>query len=140
MPSHPLRLMPSLLTLATIAILGGAGHFRFSSSYARLRVEALGPRRLQVELSSVPPGLLLDSTETGEAQPKVVVVTPALVLVADSVRTLRIVVQGTAAVRLLLDSASTEPGRSAPIWGRDITLVRQSGGYFQPVPRAHLIP
>ena len=134
----PLR--PSLLTPALVAFALVAVSKPFASPSSTLRIEAMGPRRLQVELTSTPPGLSLDSARTAEALPKLVVVTPAVVAVADSVRTLRVVVQGMGSVRLLFDSLSTHTQPAAPIWGRDVTLVRQPNGRFQPVTRAHPLP
>src|SRR5512143_3173154 len=135
MPSRP-----SLLILALAAFTPMVVSKPFSSPSSTLRIEAMGPRRLQVELTSTPPGLFLDSARTAEAMPKLVVLTPAVVAVADSVRTLRAVVQGMGSVRLLFDSLSTQPKPAAPIWGRDVTLVRQPDGRFQPVARVHLLP
>jgi hypothetical protein len=134
----PLR--PSLLKLALVVFAPVIVSSPFSSASSTLRVEAMGPRRLQVELTSTPPGLFLDSARTAEALPKLVVVTPAVVAVADSVRTLHVVVQGMGSVRLLFDSLSTHTQPAAHIWGRDVTLVRQPNGHFQPVARAHLLP
>ena len=134
----PLR--PSVLILALVAFVPVVVSRPLSSPTSTLRIEAMGPRRLQVELTSTPPGLFLDSARTAEALPKLVVMTPAVVDVADSVRTLRVVVQGMGSVRLLFDSLSTHPKPGAPIWGRDVTLVRQPDGRFQPGARAHLLP
>ena len=134
----PLRPSPPILVLAVVAPLVVSRPLPSPSS--TLRIEAMGPRRLEVELTSTPPGLFSDSARTAEAMPKLVVLTPAVVVVADSVRTLRVVVQGMGSVRLLFDSLSTHPKPAAPIWGRDVTLVRQSDGRFQPVARAHLLP
>ena len=130
----------SLLSLALAAFMPIVVSRPFSSPSSTLRIEAMGPRRLQVELTSTPPGLFLDSARTAEALPKLVVGTPAVVAVADSVRTLRVVVQGMGSVRLLFDSLSTHTRPAAPIWGRDVTLVRQPDGRFQPVARAHPVP
>ena len=116
---------------------GDVGHLSVPSSPGNMRVEALSPRLpLQVVIISVPAGLQLDSAETRQAQGAVIVQTPALLAVADSVRTLRVMVQGTGVIRLLFDS-SVAPRQTAPIWGRDITLDRNAEGRFQPVPRAH---
>ena len=88
----PLR--PSVLILALLAFVPVVVSRPLSSPTSTLRIEAMGPRRLQVELTSTPPGLFLDSARTAGALPKLVVMTPAVVAVADSVRTLRVVVQG----------------------------------------------
>jgi hypothetical protein len=95
-----------------------------------------------VELTSTPAGLFGDSAQTGDAQHKLFLVTPAAVVVADSVRRIHVVVQGMGAVRLLFDfdSPSTHPQPTAPIWGRDVTLVRQPNGRFESVVRAHPLP
>jgi hypothetical protein len=139
----PTRLSYSLtifIAVAPTSLLGGLPHSPFSLASTALRIEAMGPRRLQVELTSTPPGLSLDSARTAAAQAKLQVSTPADVAIADSVRTLRVVVQGMGSVRLLFDSLSTSSKPAAPIWGRDVTLVRQPNGRFQPVARAHLLP
>ena len=130
----------SLLSLALAAFMPIVVSRPFSSPSSTLRIEAMGPRPLQVELTSTPPGLFLDSARAAEALPKLVVVTPAVVAVADSVRTLRVLVQGMGSVRLLFDSLSTHTTPGAPIWGRDVTLVRQPDGRFRPVARAHPVP
>ena len=130
----------SLLILALAAFTPIVAPKTFSSPSSTLRIEAMGPRRLQVEITSTPPGLFLDSARTAEALPKLVLVTPAVVAVADSVRTLRVVVQGMGSVRLLFDSLSTQTKPTAPIWGRDVTLVRLQDGRFQPVARVHPVP
>jgi len=140
MPSPRLHLIPASIAFASVTLLGSATTSGLTATTSTLRIESMSPRRLQVEIASTPPGLSTDSVSTREAQPKVVIVTPAWVTVADSVRMLHVVVLGTGAVRLFFDSASTTPGPRAPIWGRDITLVRQADGHFQPVPRTHLLP
>jgi hypothetical protein len=111
-----------------------------SSISSTLRIEAIGPPRLQVALTSTPAGLFLDSARADDVQHKLVVVTPRAVFVADSVRTLRVVVQGMAAVRLQFNSLPTHLQPAVPIWGRDVTLVRQPDGRFDPVVRAHRVP
>ena len=134
------RLVPILGALSAIAARGGVGHLSVPSS-SKVRIEALSPRPpLQVELSSAPAGLFLDSAGTGQPQVTVVIRTPALLAIADSVRTLHVVVLGTGAVRLSFDSTGVAPRHTAPIWGRDITLVRDTDGRFQSVPRAHPVP
>jgi hypothetical protein len=60
----PLR--PSLLKLALVAFAPVIVSRPFSSASSTLRIEAMGPRRLQVELTSTPPGLSLDSARTAE--------------------------------------------------------------------------
>jgi hypothetical protein len=140
MPSRFSHLIPALMAIAPVALLGTAAQAPFSSPSSTLRIEAMGPRRLQVELTSTPAGLFPDSARTAEAQPRLVVGTPAVVGIADSVRTLHVVVQGMGSVRLLFDSLPTTPRPTTPIWGRDVTLVRQDDGRFRPVVRAHLLP
>ena len=139
-PRH-LLLIAALTVPAILAVTGPGRRAQTASPYAQLRIEALSPGRLQVKLSSVPPGLSLDSAQTDEVRKELEIVTPVVVRVADSVRMLRVVVtQGPRAVRLLFDSAATAPSQRVPIWGRDITLVRQPDGYLQPVVRAHFVP
>jgi hypothetical protein len=140
MASQLLRLIPGLVALLPIAVLCSARQLRVTAAPCSLRIESMSPRRLHVELTSTPPGLYVDSVTAGEAQSKVVIWTPAVVAVADSVRTLHVVVMGMGAVRLVFDSMSPSPRRAAPLWGRDITLVRPPSGHFKPVPRAHLLP
>ncbi len=140
MPTRLSHLIPAFIAFTPAAVCGGITHGSFPSASSTLRIEAMGPRRLQVVLTSTPPGLFLDSTRTAEAQAKLVVVTPAVVAVADSVRSLHVVVLGMGSVRLLFDSLTTTRRSAAPIWGRDVTLVRQADGRFQPVARVHPLP
>ena len=136
-----LPLIAALTVPAILVVTGPGRRAQPASTYAQLRIEALSAGRLQVKLSSVPPGLSLDSGQTDEVRKELEVVTPAVVRVADSVRMLRVIVtQGPRAVRLLFDSGATSPDQRVPIWGRDITLVRQPNGYLQPVVRAHFVP
>ena len=128
------------LTLPAILAPGPVRQAQPAVSYARLRIDALIPGHLQVRLTSAPPGLFLDSATTDDVRKDVDVLTPAVVLVADSVRVLRIVTYGPRAVRLQFDSAHTAPDQRVPTWGRDITLVRRPNGYLQPVVRAHYVP
>jgi hypothetical protein len=140
MAPRQLPLIAALTLPAILAVTGTARQAHTAGSYARLHIEALIPGHLQVRLTSMPPGLVLDSAQTDDVRKDVDVLTPAIVLVADSVRVLRIVTYGPRAVRLRFDSAHTAPGQRVPPWGRDITLVRQPNGYLQPVVRAHFVP
>lgn len=96
----------------------------------RLRIESFSPRAVQVDVSSGPAGLSLDSAHVDSVTATLRVLTPATVIVADSVEWLRVVVVGTGAVKLLFDDAAAQPGRR-PLWGRDVRL-RRVNGRFQP--------
>jgi hypothetical protein len=151
MPRRLSHVIPVLVAVAPAAVLGSITHTPVSTTSSTLRIEAMGPRPLHVELTSIPAGLVLDSARTAEAPAKLVVVTPVVVSIADSVRTVHVVVQEMGSVRLVLDSLSTPIRRTldslspplkrtSPIWGRDVTLVRQRDGRFWPAVRVHLLP
>jgi len=112
-----------------------------SSDAVELRIESLTGQSLLVRVTSTPPGLWPDSTGATEAKEQVVLRTPALVNVADSVLLLRVSVVGAGAVRIQFGyGVSSEEQRVAPR-GRDITLSRGVDGHFRPVWKVHpLIP
>src|SRR5262245_21374477 len=113
---RPFHLVQILSALAAIVARGDAVHLSVPSLSRKVRIEALSPRPpLQVTIISVPAGLFLDSAVTGQAQGAVIVWTPALLTVADSVRTLHVIVLGTGAVRLFFDSSSVAPRPTVPI-------------------------
>ena len=137
-------LTPVVIILAAIPPLRPARTIdppsSFVSSFQTLRIEAVGLKPLQVEVSSVPLGLSIDSTGAGQLRSIVRVRTPAFIAVADSVRTLHVVVHGPAAVRLYFEGAAAAPKQAAPFWGRDITLVRRPDGTFWPTWRVQPVP
>jgi hypothetical protein len=98
-----------------------------------LRIESLSRRPLFVHVTSKPPGLWPDPGSVLRPQEEVVLRTPAVVNVADSVHTLRVTVQGSGAVRIHFEGGALAP------WGRDITL-RRVDGHFQPVWSVHPLP
>jgi len=127
---------PSQSLSRTLALVGSL--FTFGSTVPRLhspqstglKIESFGHSPLRVRVTSVPGGVWLDSMASSGAQVQLVVRTPALIQVADSVRTLDVSVLGPGAVRLAFtDSTQARAG----LWGRDITLHRGGDGRFRPV-------
>jgi hypothetical protein len=104
-----------------------------------LRIESLTRQPVLVQVTSTPPGLWPGSGDVFGAQAEVLIRTPAVVNVADSVRFVRVTVRAFGAVRIHLEGgASPEERRLAP-WGRDVTLSRIDG-HFRPVWRVHPLP
>jgi hypothetical protein len=111
------------------------------SSAVALRIESLSQREVRVQLTSQPAGLWLDSASVVEPQLKIVARTPAALRVADSVRTLNVLVLEDGAVRLRFGEGAALQDRRLAAWGRDITLTRGPDGHFHSVWKAQrLVP
>lgn len=67
-----LSLIAALTVPAILAVTGTGRRAQPASSYAQLRIESLSAGRLQVTLSSVPPGLSFDSAQSDEVRLEVV--------------------------------------------------------------------
>ena len=125
-----------LRTVAFAAIVAGVtgGGGAHAGLPVALHVESLSQRWLQVEVSSRPAGLRADSASSDSTRSKLVVRTPALVFIADSVREVRVIVLGAGAVRLRLEGGASQQERRLALWGRDVTL-RRVEGVFRPVTK-----
>ena len=141
MTARTLRTTASLVTCGSlVALANGAGTARSGPAPVALRIESLSQQSLRVQISSTPPGLWPDSAPSIGAQPRLVVWTPSVVMIADSVRTVGVAVLGPGAVRLHLERGGGASPQKEPrvIWGRDITLRRGVDGEFRPV--AQVLP
>lgn len=139
-----LRPQPSA-AVASAVLLGIAAvacrPARSATAATRLWIESLTSSVVVVHVSGTPPGLSLGSGRADGSRPSVVALTPTVVRIADSVRTLHVSVLGRGAVRLRFAPGGPlqEPGTRP--WGRDITLTRGPDGLFHPVWRVHeLVP
>jgi hypothetical protein len=112
-----------------------------TSSAVALRIESLSQREVRVQVTSQPAGLWLDSASAAEPQLEIVARTPAALRVADSVRTLNVLVLEGGAVRLRFGEGAPLQDRRLAAWGRDITLTRGPDGHFHSVWKAQrLVP
>ena len=112
-----------------------------TSSAVALRIESLSQREVRVQVTSQPAGLWLDSASVAEPQLEIVARTPAALRVADSVRTLNVLVLEGGAVRLRFGEGTAWQDRRLAAWGRDITLTRGPDGHFRSVWKAQrLVP
>ena len=112
-----------------------------TSSAVALRIESLSQREVRVQVTAQPAGLWLDSTSAAQPQPEIVARTPAALRVADSVRTLNVLVLEGGAVRLRFGEGAALQDRRLAAWGRDITLTRGPDGHFHSVWKAQrLVP
>jgi len=112
-----------------------------TSSAVALRIESLSQREVRVQVTAQPAGLWLDSTSAAQPQPEIVARTPAAMRVADSVRTLNVLVLEGGAVRLRFGEGAALQDRRLAAWGRDITLTRGPDGHFHSVWKAQrLVP
>jgi hypothetical protein len=93
-----------------------------------------------VRVSSKPAGIWVDSVALPEPAQQLVVRTPATLHVADSVRTLHVVVVGAGAVRLYFGEQPSAREQRRAAWGRDITLERGEDGHFRPMWKVHPLP
>ncbi len=129
-----------LAGLAVVAIPATHPMTRRAPRAIRIRIAAETVPPPSVMVTAMPKGIWVDSTATG-VYGQLTVRTPVVIDVADSVRSLRIAVQGSGAVAVSrlrrLDAAGRGGAtRLAPI-GRDITLRRGAGGRFTPVVTIH---
>src|SRR6266536_1775099 len=88
------------------ALVGSAYSPRAKPVSLALRIESLSRQSLRAQVSSTPPGLWLDSASSRLTQAELVLATPSVVMVADSVRTVRVLVLGSGAVRLYLEGGA----------------------------------
>ena len=109
------------LALVTSANSLGAGR----EPALRLRIAALSQNRLSVRVMTA------SEVQKRTRQPAEVVVEPPAVLsIADSIQSIRLVVIGVGSVRATLTD-SEKPGRDEVVAeGRDLTLVRDARGRF----------
>ena len=117
--------MPRLsfhVSLAALALSAASSHGYQPA--LRLRIQALSEHVDQVRVSM---------TGSGAPRPRSwseTVVAPAVVPIADSVQSIRIVVRGAGSIRATLTD-SEDPGRDLLIAeGRDVTLSRDDRGRF----------
>lgn len=136
---------PTQYLSVTVALLGSGvtsgacmGRAHSLPDTIGLQIESLSRLPVRVEVLSSPPGVWLDSASSADPQAQLVVRTPALMRVADSVRRLDVMVLGPGAVRLGFVGADSAQKQTRAIWGRDITLRRGVDGQFRPV--AKVIP
>ena len=127
--------MPRLsfhVSLAALALstLGSSGY----QPALRLRIQALSQNSLQVRVTA-------SGAQGARRSSDTVVATPAVLPVADSIQSVRIVVSGFGSVRATL-TASEDPGRDLLIAeGRDLTLSRDARGRYYRVWTAQpLVP
>ena len=130
-------LLVAFCSLVALAI--GAGNAGSVPATVALRIESLTQPSLRVQVSATPPGLWLDSASSIGAQSRLVVRTPSVVMIADSVRTVGVAVLGPGAVRLHLERGASLGAslqkQPRVIWGRDITLRRGVDGEFRSVAK-----
>lgn len=108
-------------SLAAVALytVASAG----SQPALRLRIQALGQRPAQVRV-------IMTALQAPRTPSETVVETPAVLPIADSIQSVRIVVSGFGAVRATLTD-SEKPGRDMLMAeGRDFTLSRDAQGRF----------
>lgn len=129
-----------LVPALTLGLLASPGPSTTSTQSVTLRIESLSQSQFHQALSvTVTTGVFGDERKRVE-RPETVLHPPATMDIADSIRSVRVVVAGFASVRVtLIDSG--EPGDSLVSIGRDITLSRKPQGRFARVWTAqHLIP
>jgi uncharacterized protein YfaP (DUF2135 family) len=117
--SH-LTLHVSVAALA-LSMFSSSGH----QPALRLRIQALNQDRPETRVT------VTTSAEQGRARSAVTVVeTPAVLPIADSIQSIRILVRGVGAVRATLTD-SENPGKDLlVVEGRDLTLSRDAQGRF----------
>ncbi len=121
--------MPRLafhMSLTALALVTGANSLGAGPEPAlRLRIAALSQNRLSVRVMTA------SEVQKRTRQPAEVVVEPPAVLsIADSIQSIRLVVIGVGSVRATLTD-SEKPGRDEVVAeGRDLTLVRDARGRF----------
>ncbi len=121
--------MPRLafhMSLTALALVTGANSLGAGREPAlRLRIAALSQNRLSVRVMTA------SEVQKRTRQPAEVVVEPPAVLsIADSIQSIRLVVIGVGSVRATLTD-SEKPGRDEVVAeGRDLTLVRDARGRF----------
>ncbi len=93
-----------------------------------LRIEALSRQTVRVQVSSKPAAIL--SNDSAQAVAQLEVAPPAVLHVADSVRSIRVLVSGFGAVRVELFDGRASAPEPLVSEGRDITLARAKNGRF----------
>jgi len=114
------------MSLTALALVTGANSLGAGPEPAlRLRIAALSQNRLSVRVMTA------SEVQKRTRQPAEVVVEPPAVLsIADSIQSIRLVVIGVGSVRATLTD-SEKPGRDEVVAeGRDLTLVRDARGRF----------
>jgi len=114
------------MSLTALALVTGANSLGAGREPAlRLRIAALSQNRLSVRVMTA------SEVQKRTRQPAEVVVEPPAVLsIADSIQSIRLVVIGVGSVRATLTD-SEKPGRDEVVAeGRDLTLVRDARGRF----------
>ena len=114
------------MSLTALALVTGANSLGAGREPAlRLRIAALSQNRLSVRVMTA------SEVQKRARQPAEVVVEPPAVLsIADSIQSIRLVVIGVGSVRATLTD-SEKPGRDEVVAeGRDLTLVRDARGRF----------
>jgi hypothetical protein len=133
MMSHG-KLSLSLCAVALSAALTGP-----AAPPQALRLESVATRSLHVYVRSTPGGLWLDSTAASPVGDRVVP-TPAVVHVADSVRTVDLRVLDRGAVRIQFQGRSSRTEQRVLAWGGEITLSRTEDGFLSPVWKVRPLP
>lgn len=124
------------LLAALIGITLSHGDHRPDRAAITLRVEPIERPLLPVEVVSTPPGSLSQLPSTDAPRSKLVLRAPVTVVITPSARTVTVKVVGPGAVRLHLEEGATAAERALKLWGRDVTLSRETDGEFRPVAKA----
>jgi hypothetical protein len=115
------------------------GHLGSAAPPLPLRIESVTEQSVPVSVRSTPPGLWLDSA-AADLKGGLVVHTPAVVHVADSVRTVDLRVLGRGAVRVRFPGRSSRQEERLVPWGGEITLSRTADGFLSPVWKVRPLP
>jgi len=107
-----------LVVLATVPLVSWSG-----PRATRLDIEPLSRVPTEIRIIAIPPGLWSTEPNDPRVAGDIVVPPHATVWIADSVRTVHVIVNGFGAVRVTIDSMVSD--------GRDITFVRNERGEFR---------